>query len=261
MGSSRISMPRSALQFRIFHTYLATAGAMLTCFAASLSVGPFAPDPRTPRLSSDPMAQAAITVTERPSRFNWTPSSEADVWAQPFVSQSVVAVADDDSITRWRASTTVAALDFKPWASEPLTPPAPDGELPGKPAQELAAVAPGPQPTQGNQANPDSLKTDMIQGVWAPDAGTCSARNFREGVLPAVINADGAWAGETFCLFKHKTEIDKGWRVVAECANPRERWKSNVRLILDVNRLTWTSKRGTQAYTRCGVEVRMAQTR
>ena len=90
------------------------------------------------------------------------------------------------------------------------------------------------------------MKKATIVGVWAPDAGTCSARNFRERVLPAVINTDGAWAGETFCLFKNKTQTETGWKVVAECSNPRERWTANVRLTVDGNRLTWTSKRGTQ---------------
>src|SRR5947199_329559 len=67
-----------------------------------------------------------------------------------------------------------------------------------------------------------------IVGIWAPDSGTCSARNLREGLLPAIINTDGAWAGETFCTFKNQKQTDTEWRVVATCSNPRERWTANV---------------------------------
>ena len=48
------------------------------------------------------------------------------------------------------------------------------------------------------------------------------------------------------------------WRVVAKCSNQREQWTSNVRLTVNHNRLTWTSKRGTQIYTRCAPDVLMA---
>src|SRR5262249_31735387 len=67
-----------------------------------------------------------------------------------------------------------------------------------------------------------------IVGVWAPDAGTCSARDFQQGMLPTVINAEGAWAGETFCIFTKRKETENGWTVVAKCSTPRERWTSNV---------------------------------
>jgi hypothetical protein len=39
------------------------------------------------------------------------------------------------------------------------------------------------------------LARDAIIGIRAPH-GSCSARDFRDGLLPTVINAEGAWAGE-----------------------------------------------------------------
>src|SRR4051812_12043211 len=42
-----------------------------------------------------------------------------------------------------------------------------------------------------------------IVGVWAPEASPCTVRNFRGGFLPTIINTDGAWAGDTFCMFRN----------------------------------------------------------
>jgi hypothetical protein len=106
-----------------------------------------------------------------------------------------------------------------------------------------------------------SIENASIVGVWAPNAGTCSAREFREGTLPAIISAEGAWAGETFCLFSSKKQIDSGWSVVAKCTSPKEHWIAKVRLTVKENRLTWTSRRGTQAYSRCAPDVLMAAAR
>jgi hypothetical protein len=96
-------------------------------------------------------------------------------------------------------------------------------------------------------------------GVWGADPSACSARNTR-GYLPTVIDADGARAGETFCRFKSKKQVEAGWDVIASCSNQHERWSSNVRLRLDGERLTWTSKRGSQSYVRCTPTVMMAET-
>jgi len=90
-----------------------------------------------------------------------------------------------------------------------------------------------------------------IAGVWAPDKGSCSARNAREGGLPAVISERGARAGQTSCIFKNQRRTKSDWRLLANCRNGHERWSSNVRLAVKSNRLIWTSERGTQAYVRC----------
>jgi hypothetical protein len=127
-------------------------------------------------------------------------------------------------------------------------------------AAQPAGLQEAEQPA-ADHAGPESATRDMVAGIWAPDAGTCSARNFRDGALPTIINAEGAWAGDTFCMFTDKKQTETGWRVVATCSNPRERWKSNVRLAVSENRLTWTSRRGTQAYTRCAPDVLVAEAR
>jgi predicted RNase H-like HicB family nuclease len=112
-----------------------------------------------------------------------------------------------------------------------------------------------------SEASSDLMKRDMVVGVWSPEGGVCSARDFQRGVMPAVISADGAWAGDTFCVFRKKQQTESGWRVLAECSSPRERWTSNVRLSVSENRLVWTSQRGTETYARCAADVLMAQAR
>jgi hypothetical protein len=94
-----------------------------------------------------------------------------------------------------------------------------------------------------------------IVGVWAPETGSCSARNARDGVLPAIISERGARAGATSCVFKEQRRTEKDWRVLANCRNGHEHWSSNVRLVVKGDRLIWTSKRGTQAYVRCSSNV------
>ena len=87
-------------------------------------------------------------------------------------------------------------------------------------------------------------------GIWPPDASACPVRNFRNGLLPAIINADGAWVGETSCIFKNQKQTETGWRISANCSNGREQWTTNVRLTIKGDRLIWASKtRGTNLYT------------
>jgi uncharacterized membrane protein/peptidoglycan hydrolase-like protein with peptidoglycan-binding domain len=95
-------------------------------------------------------------------------------------------------------------------------------------------------------------------GVWAADVSACSAGSNRKGFVPAVIRFDGAQAGETICAFDTRKRTPGAWNVSATCSNGRERWKANVRLVADGNRLTWTSQRGTQTYVRCGSSMQMA---
>ena len=130
----------------------------------------------------------------------------------------------------------------------------------------LASTAPAAAPAPADSAarlNQDHAVAEKssIEGVWAPDAGACSAHAFKDGALPTVINAEGAWAGETFCIFTKRTETDKGWRIVAKCSAQGETWTSRVQLTVKDNRLIWTSQRGTQAYSRCRPDILMAQAR
>lgn len=98
-----------------------------------------------------------------------------------------------------------------------------------------------------------------IIGIWAPDASSCSLRDFRQGLLPTIINTDGAWAGETFCTFTNLKQTPTGWRLVANCVNAEEQWTAQVRLMIKGDRLTWASGRGTQVYRRCTPDFRTAE--
>lgn len=120
------------------------------------------------------------------------------------------------------------------------------------------AVAPSAAFDQGSESNP-TMRQSMIVGIWAPDASSCSLQNFKEGLLPTVINFDGASAGDTFCGFKNQSQTEAGWRVDAVCSNKQEQWTTKVHLIVKGDRLVWKSKRGSQTYTRCMNDFRMAE--
>ena len=96
-------------------------------------------------------------------------------------------------------------------------------------------------------------------GIWGADASACSARLNRKGLLPAVIDDEGAFAGETSCAFKSRKQVAGAWQVVAACANARNRWTAHIRLAVAGNRLTWSSQRGSQTYVRCERGLMMAE--
>ncbi len=156
-----------------------------------------------------------------------------------------------------RSLLAVAAISRELWSisNEALAHP------PSRPVAQDAVGDIEAKQAKQNLAGSDAETHASFVGIWAPDTGTCSVRNFREGSLPAVINAEGAWAGETFCLFKslRRTKVD--WRVVANCSSPNEHWTTDVRLSVKANRLIWKSERGTQSYTRCVSEVLMTDAR
>jgi hypothetical protein len=237
LSLGRLKLLGHALRTRGVHPHgLATVGAMLT------------------------LRQTAQPITDQPVGSGLTLRPDIDASIQPDRPQSSMNAADTAEPVRPRTELS-SISEIAPSASQPSTPKDGDGEIRSNlPQEDFGAADPAAQ-TPGNPANADLMKRATFVGVWAPDASTCSARNFRAGVLPAVINADGAWAGETFCVFKNKHQTETGWKVIAECSNPRERWTTSVRLTVYGNRLTWTSKRGTQAYTRCASDVLMAEAR
>jgi hypothetical protein len=101
-------------------------------------------------------------------------------------------------------------------------------------------------------SNEDLLqKGYSYSGVWGADASACSAKHNKKGMLPTLIDNDGAWAGDTFCKFKNKKQTAAGWDVVASCSDTKERWTARVKLKVQGNQLTWTSQRGAQTYVRC----------
>jgi NAD(P)H-flavin reductase len=108
---------------------------------------------------------------------------------------------------------------------------------------------------------PEPAKEMVVAGVWAPDPSACVSAQNRKRLIPAVITADGASAGDTFCAFKRKKQTESGLDVVANCSNAKQRWTARVRLTVNGNRLVWSSERGTQAYLRCEPHLRMAEAR
>jgi len=229
--SERIGLIRSMFRARTVHLYrLAAAGAMLTCAAVVLGLC---------SVAKAPVVTSAVFQSDEPTlSLIVADANGSRVVAQPHVAD-------------WPAPTmnVVDRAEALPEAIHALL------QVP------FAVADSAPAPVDPGTALARTDDAAAVVGVWAPDAGTCSARDFQEGLLPTVINSDGAWAGETFCLFTKRKETDNGWTVVAKCATPRERWTSNVRLSVSDNRLIWASKRGTQVYTRCRPDVLMAQAR
>jgi hypothetical protein len=235
----------SALLPRRFHVQgLAAAGAMLICVAVVFDVGQFCKAQKTSGLPIE-HAAAAPTIVEQPDLWRSFPRT-TDNFSEPL--RDLIQTA------------SISVADAAPWMPRPAN--AKDaGEFEGRAPREHAGSAePATQP-YADQAGSELAKSDVFVGVWAPDAGTCSARNFRDGDLPTVISTDGAWAGETFCMFTKKKQTETGWRIVAKCSSPRERWTANVRLTVNDSRLTWTSERGSQVYTRCRPDILTAQAR
>jgi len=104
-----------------------------------------------------------------------------------------------------------------------------------------------------------SVAAASFVGIWGADASACSVRLNRKGFLRAVINHEGAFAGDTSCAFKSRKQVAGAWQLVAACANARRRWTSHIRLAVMGNRLIWSSQRGLQTYVRCERGPMMAQ--
>jgi hypothetical protein len=223
----------------LFHSgTIGATAALLLCFWVVLSPKPSPRDvPQRSVAARQPEALPTM-VAERPEQRvvkDYSLTSHGEPSAEP--------------IQR------VATLD------PPLAPPDATGDLRAEAARE------GERPTQAPQQPTVKANAPMASveptprtfvGTWAADASACASRPTR--LLPAVIDNDGARAGETFCAFKKKTQDGAAWNVVATCSNPRERWTANVRLVVDGERLRWSSQRGSQTYVRCGQKVLMAGT-
>lgn len=200
---------------------LITAGAVMTIFVAALSFGPLAKSPKQEAATEPALGSGSIV---RP---------EIGVGSEPDNSQSMEASYVSDPIG--------SLIDLSSISHGAASPPVKPKEAEAEPARQgLGAPVPGEQAA-------------TIVGMWAPDGGACSVRDFRAGLLPAIINTDGARAGDTSCTFKNQKQTATDWRVVANCSSPHEQWTANVRLTVKGNRLIWKSKRGAQAYTRCAM--------
>lgn len=88
-------------------------------------------------------------------------------------------------------------------------------------------------------------------GVWGPNAAACGAPHRRRGYYQATITSERARAGRTICTFHDGRRIGNAWVTSAECSDRGRHWSSQVRLVVDGDRLTWSSAKGTTSYVRC----------
>lgn len=93
-------------------------------------------------------------------------------------------------------------------------------------------------------------RTDHI-GVWGPNTAACGAPHRRRGYYQATITSERAQAGRTICTFHDGRRVGNAWVTGADCTDRGRRWSSQVRLVVDGDRLTWTSARGSTTYVRC----------
>src|SRR5215203_3237593 len=227
------------------------ATAFLACFAMVAGVRPGS-RAVTAEMSDPPPIMAALRVE----------ALEAE-----FASEVEAAPADTGKAgTIFTATAGAIELAARSQADGP-TP-----KVAAKPVPHLASANfVGAASSAASSPTPPTASAVMIQvariggpikptyaGMWGADQSACSTRN-RTRLLPTMIDADGARAGETFCRFKKKQETESGWNVVANCSNGRERWVANVRLKVQGERLTWSSERGSQAYVRCEPGMTVAQ--
>ena len=125
---------------------------------------------------------------------------------------------------------------------------------------DLPADAVWDEATERTLFNGEPARLEPFIGVWGADPSACSARlNRARSSLPAVIESEGAWAGETFCAFHSKKRTRHGWELVASCSNSRARWVANVQLAVAGPQLVWTSERGVQTYVRCQPSLGIAR--
>lgn len=224
------------------HEWMA-AGAMLACVAVVLNVSPFAKlskrdATRTVASVETPVAAGVPETTGVPE----TRSAERK-------RSGMEAVAISEALRPVIGASAVPDNAFARMSYQP----------PGNPKERETEVPPTRQDHVASDRAAQAFST--ISGIWAPD-GSCSAREIRrDGLLPTIINADGAWAGETSCVFRSPKPTETGLRVVASCSNPREHWTTEVRLTVKDNRLIWASRRGSQVYARCAPDFRMAAAR
>ncbi|SDA22036.1 hypothetical protein SAMN02799622_02830 [Methylobacterium sp. UNC378MF] len=121
---------------------------------------------------------------------------------------------------------------------------------------QVAAATPAANARLAQATAPASLSPPVSApaeyvGVWGPSPEACGAQSRRRGYIPATITQDRARAGRTICSFHDTRRVGGGWVTSAECSDRGRRWSSQVRLQVDGDRLTWSSSRGTSAYTRC----------
>ena len=130
----------------------------------------------------------------------------------------------------------------------------PEAAPAAQPSTETPSLAglPAPAPVQAIAPKRAAPATAEYVGTWGPTPAACLSPSRRRGYLPATISADRARAGKTTCTFHDGHRTGNAWVMAAECSDRGRRWSSQVRLLVDGDRLTWTSSKGSSTYVRCG---------
>ncbi|CAA2099298.1 hypothetical protein MBUL_00076 [Methylobacterium bullatum] len=133
----------------------------------------------------------------------------------------------------------------------------------GRGAAVAAPAQPGLRPVALRQDPEVAPRTDVVTaasppiepaayvGLWGPNESACGRGARRRGYIAARITESGARAGNTVCTFRDGRRIGANWSVSASCSDGGRRWSSQVRLLVDGNRLTWSSAKGDASYVRC----------
>jgi hypothetical protein len=102
--------------------------------------------------------------------------------------------------------------------------------------------------TSASTSGPDSPDAPVIAHL--DFVGTWGLKNCREPFSISASRAQGY--GGRKCEFIQTTqETVNTWHVPADCSRGVERWKANIKLTLNGNKLIWSSERGTFTYVRC----------
>ena len=210
---------------------LSAVPALLICYAIVFNIGPFA---KAPQRETDGSRQSiAVAPVARPQAVRDKrlddPQAGTDTTGR---SQWIGSV--DDNVAR---------------------------DLP-QPIERTTASGPAPAIAISDAVPPNApAQQATIEGIWAPNASSCSLRDLRDGSLATIIDMEGARAGDTYCAFKKHQHTPTGWRIVAECSSSLERWTADVRLSVKDDHLVWASRRGRQIYTRCAPDAVMTAAR
>ncbi|KQO88573.1 hypothetical protein ASF33_23795 [Methylobacterium sp. Leaf92] len=170
---------------------------------------------------------------------------------------TLIVLTDDGSVAAPAGQTRFAPTDSidvpevrLPEPERPATPAA-------NPPRVLTVAAPAPPletvvpPAEPRPAAPLVERAAFV-GIWGPTPVACGQRQRRRGFLPATITEDGAKAGRTTCRFRNNRREGSAWTMAADCSERGRRWTSQVRLLVEHDRLTWTSGKGQANYIRCG---------
>jgi len=132
----------------------------------------------------------------------------------------------------------------------PSNPPAMNTPITPEIKRSEATPQPVPQEQMISSSTSGTVVPETPETAHLDFVGTWGVKDCR---VPFSISANGAQGyGGRKCEFIATTqETDNTWRVPADCSRGVERWKANIKLTLNGNRLTWSSERGTVTYMRC----------